>query len=104
MQVLENAKEMWTEIPKGKGKKPVNKDRFISKLFIRGDSVILSPSAYAFVVVKDDTLTIYLIFHCSFEKHLVTSSFVLVCALLQWNVGLPYLPEVLDTVLVISRP
>jgi hypothetical protein len=33
---------MWTETPKaGKGKKkakPVNKDRFISKLFLRGDS------------------------------------------------------------------
>ncbi|KAK9815787.1 hypothetical protein WJX72_009476 [[Myrmecia] bisecta] len=43
--ILENVKEMWTEIPKtGKGKKgakPVNKDRFISKLFLRGDSVIL---------------------------------------------------------------
>ncbi|CAK0786038.1 Small nuclear ribonucleoprotein Sm D2 [Coccomyxa viridis] len=43
--ILENVKEMWTEIPKtGKGKKgstPVNKDRFIPKLFIRGDSVIL---------------------------------------------------------------
>merc|ERR1719146_602969 len=41
--VLENAREMWTEIPKGsKAKaKPVNKDRFISKLFLRGDSVIL---------------------------------------------------------------
>ncbi len=45
--VLENVKEMWTEIPKkgkgkGKGKKkPINKDRFISKLFLRGDSVIL---------------------------------------------------------------
>ncbi|KAJ3189552.1 Small nuclear ribonucleoprotein Sm D2 [Irineochytrium annulatum] len=43
--VLENVKEMWTEIPKtGKGKKkakPVNKDRFISKMFLRGDSVIL---------------------------------------------------------------
>eukprot|EP01103_Thecamoeba_quadrilineata_P012086 TRINITY_DN3034_c0_g1_i2.p1 TRINITY_DN3034_c0_g1~~TRINITY_DN3034_c0_g1_i2.p1 ORF type:complete len:125 (-),score=34.51 TRINITY_DN3034_c0_g1_i2:561-935(-) len=43
--VLVNVKEMWTEIPKtGKGKKkakPVNKDRFISKLFLRGDSVIL---------------------------------------------------------------
>ncbi|KAJ3404423.1 hypothetical protein CcCBS67573_g00758 [Chytriomyces confervae] len=40
--VLENVKEMWTETPKaGKGKKkakPVNKDRFISKLFLRGDS------------------------------------------------------------------
>eukprot|EP00775_Hariotina_reticulata_P011134 gene11134-11287_t len=42
--VLENVKEMWTEIPKsGKGQKgrPVNRDRFISKMFLRGDSVIL---------------------------------------------------------------
>mmetsp|Transcript_1401 Transcript_1401/g.4174 ORF Transcript_1401/g.4174 Transcript_1401/m.4174 type:complete len:111 (-) Transcript_1401:392-724(-) len=43
--ILENVREMWTEVPKtGKGKKaskPVNKDRFISKLFLRGDSVIL---------------------------------------------------------------
>ena len=44
--VLENVKEMWTERPKsGKGAKskakPVNKDRFISKMFLRGDSVIL---------------------------------------------------------------
>jgi len=43
--VLENVKEMWTEMPKkGKGQKkakPVNKDRFISKMFLRGDSVIL---------------------------------------------------------------
>lgn len=39
--VLENVKEMWTEIPKGKGKKPVNKDRFISKMLLRGDSVVL---------------------------------------------------------------
>lgn len=43
--VLENVKEMWTENPRtGKGKKkskPVNKDRFISKMFLRGDSVIL---------------------------------------------------------------
>jgi small nuclear ribonucleoprotein D2 len=42
--VLENVKEMWTETPRGKaGKKgkPVNKDRFISKMFLRGDSVIL---------------------------------------------------------------
>ncbi|OBZ79744.1 Small nuclear ribonucleoprotein Sm D2 [Grifola frondosa] len=37
--VLENVKEaslMWTEMPKGKNKKPVNKDRFISKMFLRG--------------------------------------------------------------------
>jgi len=59
--VLENVKEMWTETPKnaqGKKGKPINKDRFISKLyvclflladahkliftrFLRGDSVIL---------------------------------------------------------------
>lgn len=39
--VLENVKEMWTEQPKGKNRKPVNKDRFISKLFLRGDSVVL---------------------------------------------------------------
>ena len=43
--VMENVKEMWTEVPKtGKGKKkskPVNKDRYISKMFLRGDSVIL---------------------------------------------------------------
>jgi len=66
--VLENVKEMWTETPRSSGGKkgrPVNKDRFISKLwvplgqfvnvmthlldctnlpvcrFLRGDSVIL---------------------------------------------------------------
>ncbi|EXJ76722.1 small nuclear ribonucleoprotein D2 [Cladophialophora psammophila CBS 110553] len=38
--VLENVKEMWTEKGKG-GAKGVNKDRFISKMFLRGDSVIL---------------------------------------------------------------
>ena len=36
---------MWTEVPKTAGKtkraKPINKDRFISKLFLRGDSVVL---------------------------------------------------------------
>lgn len=41
--VLENVKEMWTEVPKsGKGKKkskPVNKDRYISKMFLRGEAV-----------------------------------------------------------------
>ena len=45
--VLTDVKEMWSEGGKprrGKGKrvsKPVNKDRFISKLFLRGDSVVL---------------------------------------------------------------
>jgi hypothetical protein len=35
--VLENVKEMWTETPRlagGKKGRPVNKDRFISKLFV----------------------------------------------------------------------
>lgn len=42
--VLENVKEMWVEYPRNaKGEKGngVNKDRFISKLFLRGDSVVL---------------------------------------------------------------
>ncbi|KAF1814825.1 small nuclear ribonucleo protein Sm D2 [Eremomyces bilateralis CBS 781.70] len=42
--ILENVKEMWTETPRlssGKPGRPVNKDRFISKLFLRGDNVIL---------------------------------------------------------------
>ena len=42
--VLENACEIWTEMPKkGKGKKskPINRERYISKMFLRGDSVIL---------------------------------------------------------------
>lgn len=43
--VLEQVREMWTEAGrKGRGKKraqAANKDRFISKMFLRGDSVIL---------------------------------------------------------------
>lgn len=42
--VLENVKEMWTETPrsaKGRRGQPVNKDRFIPKMFLRGDSVII---------------------------------------------------------------
>jgi small nuclear ribonucleoprotein D2 len=43
--VLQNCKEMWSETPKtNKGQKKakmVNKERFISQLFLRGDSVIL---------------------------------------------------------------
>ena len=44
LMAMENVKEIWTEMPqgaKGKGAKPVNKDRFISKMFLRGDSVIM---------------------------------------------------------------
>mmetsp|Transcript_9337 Transcript_9337/g.14396 ORF Transcript_9337/g.14396 Transcript_9337/m.14396 type:complete len:118 (-) Transcript_9337:1226-1579(-) len=43
--LLEDVKEMWTETSKGgKGKTrgtAVNKDRYVSKMFLRGDSVIL---------------------------------------------------------------
>ena len=41
--VLENVKEMWTEYPKSGGQRgrAINKDRHISKMFLRGDSVIL---------------------------------------------------------------
>ncbi|CAK9304635.1 unnamed protein product, partial [Gordionus sp. m RMFG-2023] len=42
--ILENVKEMWVDRPKavkGKKGKPVNKERFISKMFLRGDSVII---------------------------------------------------------------
>eukprot|EP01066_Platyproteum_vivax_P007410 Platyproteum_vivax@DN2893_c0_g1_i2.p1 len=42
--VLQDVREMWTEVPRGSGKKKgkiQNKDRYISKLFLRGDSVIL---------------------------------------------------------------
>jgi hypothetical protein len=44
-RLLEDVKEMWTETSKGgKGKTrgaAVNKDRYVSKMFLRGDSVIL---------------------------------------------------------------
>jgi small nuclear ribonucleoprotein D2 len=42
--VLENVCEIWTEIAKSnKGKKshPKNRERYINKMFLRGDSVIL---------------------------------------------------------------
>jgi len=41
--VLENVCEIWTELSKGKGKKcqSKNRERFISKMFLRGDSLIL---------------------------------------------------------------
>ena len=50
-------REMWTEVPHGgkKKAKPVNKDRFISKLFLRGDSVILLLSCA--VLVASEILT-----------------------------------------------
>lgn len=36
--VLENVKELWTE---KNSKETINRERFISKLFLRGDSVIV---------------------------------------------------------------
>jgi small nuclear ribonucleoprotein D2 len=40
--VLENVKELWSEVPAGGGKKakPVNRDRMISKMFLRGASAL----------------------------------------------------------------
>ena len=56
--VLENVKEMWTEVPRTtKGQKkarPINKDRYISKLFVRGDSIILILRNPGAVVAKAD--------------------------------------------------
>jgi hypothetical protein len=53
-RLLEDVKEMWTETSKGgKGKSrgmAINKDRYVSKMFLRGDSVILivsNPAALA---------------------------------------------------------
>ena len=44
-RLLEDVKEMWTETSKGgKGTSrgtSINKDRYVSKMFLRGDSVIL---------------------------------------------------------------
>jgi len=42
--VLINVKEMWTEVPvssNGKKGKAINKDRFVSKMFLRGENVVL---------------------------------------------------------------
>lgn len=42
--VLENVKELWTETvknQKGKTIKTVSKERFVSKMFLRGDSVVI---------------------------------------------------------------
>lgn len=39
--VLENVKDIWTETQKGRRGKQTTKDRFVSKMFLRGDSVII---------------------------------------------------------------
>ena len=52
--LLEDIKEMWTDSSKGGKGRPrktaVNKDRYVSKMFLRGDSVILIVSNPAAVV------------------------------------------------------
>jgi hypothetical protein len=56
VSLLEDVKEMWTETSRGgKGKTTtkgtaVNKDRYVNKMFLRGDSVIIivsNPAALA---------------------------------------------------------
>jgi small nuclear ribonucleoprotein D2 len=39
--LLEGVKEMWVEAPRRSGGRAVHKDRFVSKMFLRGDNVIL---------------------------------------------------------------
>lgn len=56
--VLENVKEMWTETPRlanGKKGKPVNKDRFISKMFV--ESLSTYPSSLPGEERNDQRLT-----------------------------------------------
>jgi small nuclear ribonucleoprotein D2 len=57
--LLEDVKEMWTETSKGgKGKTrgtAVNKDRYVSKMFLRGDSVILIVSNPASLTSKESS-------------------------------------------------
>lgn len=38
--IMESVKEIWPETSK-KGKSAINKDRYIAKLFVRGDSVVM---------------------------------------------------------------
>lgn len=38
--------------PKSRNRKPVNKDRFIPKMFLRGDSVVLGEYGAIFVLIK----------------------------------------------------
>lgn len=48
--ILENVKELWTEsVKNNKGKtiKAISKERFVSKMFLRGDSVVIVLKAQA---------------------------------------------------------
>ena len=59
-RLLEDVKEMWTETSKGGSSHAprgtaVNKDRYVSKMFLRGDSVILIVRNPAALANKDTT-------------------------------------------------
>mgnify|MGYP001802567591 CR=1 FL=1 len=58
-RLLEDVKEMWTETSKGgKGKtkgNAINKDRYVSKMFLRGDSVIIIVSNPAALAEKKES-------------------------------------------------
>ena len=47
-RVLENVKELWSEVPAGAGKKakPISRDRIISKLFLRGMLILITISMH----------------------------------------------------------
>jgi hypothetical protein len=52
---------MWTETPRtGKGSKakPVNKDRFVSKMFLRGDTVVLGKFVDSIALMKTYVLIV----------------------------------------------
>jgi hypothetical protein len=61
--LLEDVKEMWTETSRGgKGRTTtkgttVNKDRYVNKMFLRGDSVIIIVSNPAALAEKTTTTT-----------------------------------------------
>jgi small nuclear ribonucleoprotein D2 len=59
--LLEDVKEMWTETSRGgKGRTKgtaVNKDRYVNKMFLRGDSVIIIVSNPAALAEKTSTTT-----------------------------------------------
>lgn len=55
---------MWTETPRsGKGAKakPVNKDRFVSKMFLRGDTVVLGKCDYQWIRINDWRIIMFIV-------------------------------------------
>ena len=60
--MLENVKEIWTESAKGKKGKTVTQERVISKMFLRGDSVILVGNTLVVLRRKGFTLLLFCLF------------------------------------------